>query len=102
MSERYLEIANFSLYEPEKSDMVKWPPFPVPVLSPGINLPTGLRYTSNRTSEGVGNEQLNACEGYSRDRSLLSKNSLLRLKTKALRNRVWFRVLSRLERGLLD
>src|SRR2546428_3960354 len=70
--------------------------------SRGINLPIGYRYSLNRKCASVGIGQRDAYEKHSRDRSLLSKNSLLRLKTKALRNRVWFRVLSRIERGLLD
>src|SRR5438445_10648032 len=70
--------------------------------SRGINLPIGYRYSLNRKCASVGICQRDAYEKHSRDRSLLSKNSLLRLKTRALRNRVWFRVLSRIERGLLD
>ena len=81
--------------------MVKWRPFP-PALPPGINLPIGHRYASNRTFASVCIGQLDACERDSRDYSLLSKTSLLRLKTKALRHRVWFHALSRMERGLLD
>jgi|SRR5437667_744467 len=77
-------------------------PFFPTALPPGINLPIGHRYSRTRTCASEGSGQLDACGGRSRDRSLLSKNSLLRLKTKALRNRVWFRVLSRIERGLLD
>src|SRR3989442_14382493 len=70
--------------------------------SRGINLSIGYRYSLNRKCASVGIGQRDAYEKHSRDHSLLSKNSLLRLRTKALRNRVWFRVLSRIERGLLD
>src|SRR2546421_6864960 len=77
-------------------------PFFPPALPPGIDLPIGHRYTASCAKASLGNGQLDACENHSRDYTLLSKNSLLRLKTKALRNRVWFRVLSRIERGLLD
>ena len=77
-------------------------PFFPPALPPGIDLPIGHRYTASCAKASLGNGQLDACENHSRDYTLLSKNSLLRLKTKALRNRVWHRVLFRIERGLLD
>jgi len=35
-------------------------------------------------------------------RILLSRNEIVKVKTKALRRGVWFRVLSRVERGLVD
>src|SRR2546425_729630 len=66
------------------------------------DLPIGYRHPLNRPCTSVGIGQLDACEKHLQNHSQLSKNSLLHLKTKALRNRVWFQVLSRIERGLLD
>src|SRR2546425_10666661 len=66
------------------------------------NLPVGYRHPLDRPCASVGTCRLDACKKHSRNHSQLSKNSLLHLKTKALRNRVRFRVLSRIERSLLD
>src|SRR6267143_3630667 len=82
--------------------MVKWRSFSIPLSSPGITLPIGYRHLHNRQCASIGIGRLDTCEEHSRSYSQLSKNSLFHLKTKALRNRVWFRVLSRIERGLLD